>query len=85
MGTTRMARSPEQGVVDPDCRVHGVGNLFLAGSSVFPSAGHANPTWTLVALAVRPADHLAGLPAALAANGAGPRTGSDTGGRDAPQ
>jgi choline dehydrogenase-like flavoprotein len=60
MGTTRMAASPRDGVVDPDCRVHGVGNLYLAGSSVFPSAGHANPTLTIVALALRLADHLRG-------------------------
>ena len=59
MGTTRMAASPRDGVVDPDCRVHGVGNLYVAGSSVFPTAGCANPTLTLVALAARLADHLA--------------------------
>ena len=53
MGTTRMGRDPRTSVVDPDCRVHGLANLFMAGSSVFPSAGHANPTWTLVALALR--------------------------------
>lgn len=53
MGTTRMGRDPRQSVVDPDCRVHGLANLWMAGSSVFPSAGHANPTWTLVALALR--------------------------------
>src|SRR5690606_38492257 len=52
MGTTRMSTSPRTGVVDPDCRVHGVANLFIAGSSVFPSAGHANPTLTIVALAL---------------------------------
>ncbi|WP_194819638.1 FAD-dependent oxidoreductase [Nocardia sp. XZ_19_385] len=57
-GTTRMAARPEAGVVDTDCRVHGVENLYLAGSSVFPTTGHANPTLTLVALAVRLADTL---------------------------
>jgi choline dehydrogenase-like flavoprotein len=58
MGTTRMHREASHGVVDADCRVHGLANLFVAGSSVFPTAGSANPTLTLVALAVRLADHL---------------------------
>jgi choline dehydrogenase-like flavoprotein len=58
MGTTRMHREASLGVVDADCRVHGLANLFVAGSSVFPTAGCANPTLTLVALAVRLADHL---------------------------
>lgn len=58
MGTTRMAEDPAEGVVDADCRVHGLENLYLAGSSVFPTSGWANPTVTLVALAVRLADHL---------------------------
>ena len=58
MGTTRMHRDPARGVVDPDCRVHGVGNLYVAGSSVFPTVGAANPTLTIVALALRLADHL---------------------------
>ena len=58
MGTTRMSEDPRTGVVDRDCRVHGLANLYLAGSSVFPSAGHANPTPTIVALALRLADHL---------------------------
>jgi choline dehydrogenase-like flavoprotein len=53
MGTTRMARNPADGVVDTDCRVHGIANLYVAGSSVFPCAGHANPTLTLVALCLR--------------------------------
>ncbi|MEV0251313.1 GMC family oxidoreductase [Nocardia sp. NPDC050712] len=57
-GTTRMAARPDAGVVDTDCRVHGVENLYIAGSSVFPTTGHANPTLTLVALAVRLADEL---------------------------
>ncbi|NNL65468.1 MAG: GMC family oxidoreductase [Myxococcales bacterium] len=60
MGATRMHEDPRQGVVDPDCRVHGVDNLFVAGSSVFPTSGYANPTLTLVALALRLADHLSG-------------------------
>ena len=58
MGTTRMGSDPRCGVVDPQCRVHGVGNLFVAGSSVFPTAGYANPTLTIVALAIRLADYL---------------------------
>ena len=61
MGTTRMSTSPAGGVVDTDCRVHGTSNLFVAGSSVFPSAGHHNPTLTLVALTLRLADHIGRL------------------------
>jgi choline dehydrogenase-like flavoprotein len=53
MGTTRMSLHAEDGVVDPDCNVHGVPNLYVAGSSVFPTGGFANPTLSLVALAVR--------------------------------
>lgn len=59
MGTTRMAKSPREGVVDPDCRVHGVRNLYVTGSSVFPTGGHFNPTLLIVALAARLADHIA--------------------------
>jgi choline dehydrogenase-like flavoprotein len=58
MGTTRMGTDPRSSVVDPDCRVHGVANLYVAGSSVFPTAGRSNPTFTLVALAIRLADRL---------------------------
>ena len=58
MGTTRMHRKPEHGVVDENSRVHGTSNLFVAGSSVFPSGGYANPTLTIVALALRLGDHL---------------------------
>lgn len=58
MGTTRMHVSPRRGVVDADGRVHGTSNLFVAGSSVFPTGGFANPTLTIVALAVRLAGHL---------------------------
>jgi choline dehydrogenase-like flavoprotein len=57
-GTTRMADDPAQGVVDAQCQVHGVDGLFIGGSSVFPTAGHANPTQLIVALAVRLADTL---------------------------
>jgi choline dehydrogenase-like flavoprotein len=59
MGTTRMSADARHGVVDPECRVHGLRNLWIAGSSVFPSAGHANPTLTIVALALRLASRLA--------------------------
>ena len=58
MGTTRMAADPTRGVVDKDCRVHHLDNLYVAGSSVFPTAGCANPTLTIVALTLRLADHL---------------------------
>ena len=58
MGTTRMHRDPNRGVVDERCYVHGLDNLIVAGSSVFPTSGAANPTLTIVALAVRTADHL---------------------------
>ena len=58
MGTTRMSDNPRTGVVDTHCRIHGLDNLYVSGSSVFPSAGHANPTLTLVALALRLAHQL---------------------------
>lgn len=58
MGTTRMSVDPAQGVVDADCRVHDSPNLYIAGSSVFPTSGLVNPTLTLTALAIRLADHL---------------------------
>lgn len=58
MGTTRMHTDSKQGVVNENCQVHGVSNLFIAGSSVFPTGGYANPTLTIVALAVRLADQV---------------------------
>ena len=58
MGTTRMSADPKQGVVDANSQVHGVGNLFVAGSSVFPTYGASNPTMNLVALTLRLAAHL---------------------------
>jgi choline dehydrogenase-like flavoprotein len=58
MGTTRMHPDPRRGVVDANGRVHGIANLYVAGSSVFPTSGSANPTLTIVALALRLADHL---------------------------
>lgn len=60
MGTTRMGTDRSTSVVDSNCRPHGVENLWIAGSSVFPSVGYANPTLTIVALALRMADHLMG-------------------------
>jgi choline dehydrogenase-like flavoprotein len=58
MGTTRMHRDPRRGVVDEHGRVHGTTNLYVAGPSVFPTVGHANPVLTIVALALRLGDHL---------------------------
>ncbi|MEP7347478.1 MAG: GMC family oxidoreductase, partial [Gemmatimonadaceae bacterium] len=58
LGTTRMHSDPRRGVVDESCRVHGVDNLWIGGSSVFPTGGVANPTLTIMALTFRLADHL---------------------------
>lgn len=58
MGTTRMHPDPSAGVTDADARVHGTANLFVAGSSLFPAGGCANPTLTIVALAIRLAEYL---------------------------
>ncbi len=58
MCTTRMSDSPRTGVVDRNCRIHGMDNLYIGGSSVFGSGGFANPTYTIVQLALRLADHL---------------------------
>jgi choline dehydrogenase-like flavoprotein len=58
MGATRMHRDPKHGVVDENGRVHGVGNLFITGSSVFPTGGYMNPTLTAIALGIRLADHV---------------------------
>jgi choline dehydrogenase-like flavoprotein len=58
MGTTRMAADPKAGVVDGDCKLHAVDNLYIAGSSVFSTGGYANPTFTIVALALRLADSI---------------------------
>jgi choline dehydrogenase-like flavoprotein len=57
-----MHRSPQKGVVDEHCRVHGIDNLYVAGSSVFPTAGAGTPTITIIALAIRLADHLRTAP-----------------------
>jgi choline dehydrogenase-like flavoprotein len=58
IGTTRMSSNPREGVVDEHCQVHGIHNLYIAGSSVFPTSGLSNPTLTIVALAIRLADRL---------------------------
>lgn len=58
MGATRMSEDRDEGVVDANCRVHGIENLYVAGCSVFPTSGIANPSLTLVALAMRMSDHL---------------------------
>ncbi|WP_035663307.1 GMC oxidoreductase [Bradyrhizobium sp. Ec3.3] len=66
LGTTRMSLDPSAGIVDQNCRVHGLENLFLVSGSVFPSSGQANPTFLVVALALRLAGHLASTTARLA-------------------
>jgi choline dehydrogenase-like flavoprotein len=58
MGTTRMHENSKEGVVNENCKVHGISNLYIAGSSCFPTAGSANPTYTIVAMTLRLADHL---------------------------
>lgn len=60
MGGARMSATPDTGVVDADCKVHGSANLYVAGSGVFATGSHANPTFTIVQLALRLADHLTG-------------------------
>ena len=57
IGTSRMSDDPREGVVDRNCEVHGMENLYVAGSSVFPTAGQANPTVTIVALGQQAAAH----------------------------
>ena len=58
LGTTRMHDSPRDGVVDRNCRIHGSASVYVAGGSVFPTGGYANPTLTVVALSIRLADEL---------------------------
>jgi choline dehydrogenase-like flavoprotein len=58
IGTTRMHTDPAEGVVDKNCKVHGIANLFVAGSSVFPTGGATSPTLTIVALGLRLSEHL---------------------------
>lgn len=58
MGTTRMSNDPKKGVVDSNCKVHGLNNLFVAGSSCFVTSGCANPTYTLISLSLRLSNHI---------------------------
>ena len=58
MGTTRMHCDPKHGVVDAQCKVHGIANLFIACASVFPTSGYATAVLTTVALVMRLADHI---------------------------
>jgi choline dehydrogenase-like flavoprotein len=57
-GTTRMSNDPKWGVVDSNCQVHGIERLYVAGASVFPTSGHANPTLMIVSVAIRLADRI---------------------------
>lgn len=75
VGTTRMSLDPRFGVVDQDCKVHGLDNLYVSGGSVFPTAGHTNPTLMFVAFAIRLADH---LNSRLAASEARPGAGAQS-------
>ncbi len=61
MGALRMSKSPEDGILNPDLMVHTVDNLYVASCAAFPTSGCANPTLTIVALALRLADHLNSL------------------------
>ena len=58
IGTTRMSVDPNEGVTDPDCRIHGIDNLYIASSAVFPTSGQANPTLTIAAIAMLVADRV---------------------------
>jgi choline dehydrogenase-like flavoprotein len=62
IGTARMGTDPHTSVVDANCRIHSVDNLYVAGAAVFPTSSQANPTLTIVALSLRLADHLKSLP-----------------------
>jgi choline dehydrogenase-like flavoprotein len=70
MGTARMGTDPRTSVVDRNCKVHSVSNLFISGSAVFPTSSQANPTLTITALALRLAEHIAGLPKEMPPGGA---------------
>ena len=65
LGTTRMSMKKEDGVVNPDCRAHDYANLYIMGGSIFPTVSWANPTFTLMALTLRLADHLCNIKSAL--------------------
>jgi choline dehydrogenase-like flavoprotein len=72
MGTARMGTNPQLSVVDADCRIHGVANLYIAGAAVFPTSSQANPTLTVVAMALRLAKHLKAMASRIPA--VAPRT-----------
>ena len=57
-GTTRMSDDSKRGVVNSKCQIHGVAGLYVAGTSVFPTSGHANPTLMILSLAIRLADKI---------------------------
>jgi choline dehydrogenase-like flavoprotein len=61
IGTTRMGTDPEDSVVDPNCKVHALDNLYVAGSSIYPAGAVANPTFSIVAFALRLGDHVAAI------------------------
>lgn len=61
IGTTRMSSDPKKGVVDANCKVHGIANLYMAGTSCYPTGGAINPTLSLVALSLRLSNHLSGV------------------------
>lgn len=69
MGTTRMSANPRQGVVDANCSVHTAPNLYIASGAVFATSGSGTPTYTIVALALRLADHLKRVAATSALSG----------------
>ncbi len=73
-----MHSDPKRGVTDANCRVHGIPNLFISGSSVFPTSGYANPTLTIVALAVRLASHLKKLYSEAAVSSMSPPSAEST-------
>ena len=79
MGTLRMSSDPTQGVVDPNCKVHGMENLYVAGSSIFPTCSTDMPTLTLMALAHRLADHLTNKLAESPLSGASRETARNPG------
>ena len=58
IGTTRMSHDRKEGVVDPNCKVYGTSNLYIAGPSVFPTSGYANPVLTIIAISLRLSEHL---------------------------
>jgi choline dehydrogenase-like flavoprotein len=68
IGTARMGTNPRDSVTGADCRVHGTDNLYIASAALFPTSSQANPTLTVVALALRLAQHLKGVSARAGAS-----------------